>query len=418
MVQASLASNLSIGTLPSTGITSKGKFAIWASTLSILFLSQIAVNLGEFPVSVDFICYAMFTLYLLLSGYASLSIFTLVLYLVAAVFAGLTMVLTASLASWTSFLLLFALYAPFLFRLKARPDLDSVQQYIQSVYIFAATIIGCIAVMQIVLVNMFGASYLTNIYFVLPEEIRGAGTYTFLREEGGIVKANGFFLRESAILSMVTSLALIIEYSTRARWHIVAILAAGLLCSFSGSGAFALAFGLLMPRSLNRVPVFLVSLLAFIFAFFILYNAEIPGLTLWFDRLSEFQIPGSSGYARYVAPLDMIQRSFNEGGARIWLGNGAGSYLRSIGLLRARYEISDPTWAKLIYEYGLLGLGLISVIFSVRVYSSALRAEARNYILFVWISIGLLLNPDFVFNIWLLTLVPMTNARSIQNKRY
>src|SRR6202022_838159 len=101
-------------------------------------------------------------------------------------------------------------------------------------------------VVQIVLVNIVGISELTNVYFILPEGIRGAGTYTFLREGGGFVKANGFFLRESAVLSVVPALALIIEYFTRARWRIPAIRAAGLFCSFSGSGVFAIALGFLL----------------------------------------------------------------------------------------------------------------------------------------------------------------------------
>jgi hypothetical protein len=407
------ATNLTIDDPTSAEIAPKGKFAVWASILSILFFSQIAYNIGEFPVSTAFICYALITLYLVTSGYASLSIPTLILYLIAGAFACLTMARTTSLASWTSLLLLSALYAPFSFRLKNASDLEPIQQYIERAYVSAATAISVIAVIQIVLVNVFDASYLTNVYFILPEEIRGAGSYTFFREGGGIVKANGFFLRESGALSIVIGLAMIIEYFTRVRWRILAILAAGLFCSFSGSGILALILGFLMPRSLNRVPHFLISSLVFILVFSALYSLEIPGLTIFFDRLSEFTTPGTSGYARFVAPMDMVQPSLDEGGATMWLGHGAGSYLRSTGLLGLKYEINDPTWAKLIYEYGLVGLTLISALFVARVYSSNLRPEICNFILFVWVSNGTLLSPDFAEVFWLLTLVPQAYRRSV-----
>jgi len=409
--------DLTIDELTNAELTPKGKFAVWSSVLSILFFSQIAYNIGDFPVSTDFACYALIALYLLMSGYASLSLSALMLYLIAVALACLTMVLTTSSASWTSLLLLFVLYAPFTFRLQNRQDLELIQQYIQSTYVSAAAVISVVAVVQFVLVNGLGATALTNVYFALPEGIRGAGTYAFFREGGGMVKANGFFLRESSTLSIVAALALIIEYFASARKHILAILAVGLFCSFSGSGFLALALAFLMPRSINRLPLFLVSSLVFILVLFLAYKSEIPVLTVWFDRLSEFETPGTSGYARFVAPMDMVQLNINEGGATMWLGNGSGSFLRSIGLLRVKYEVNDPTWAKLIYEYGLVGLGLISTFFAVRLYSSDLRPEICNYILLIWISGGLVLKPDFVLMVWLLTLVPQTYSRSVSNKR-
>lgn len=399
-------------------ITRMGKFAVWSSVLSILFFSQIAYNIGEFPVSTEFACYALISLYLMVSGYASLSTLSLTLYLAAAALGCLMMHMTTVQASWTSLLLLFLLYLPFCFRLATQPDIESVQQYVQSTYVLAATIIAAIAVAQIVLINGFGASAFQNIYFGLPEGIRGAGSYTWLREEGGIVKANGFFLRESADLSIVTALALLIEYFTKARWRILAILAAGLLCSVSGSGILALVFAFLLPRSLKRVPVFLISSLIFSLVLWVLYNSELPGLNLFFDRFSEFNTPGTSGYARFTAPLDIIQRNLDAGGTSAWLGNGAGSFLRSTSLLGLKYEIGDPTWAKLAYEYGLIGLCLITTAFAIRMYSSGLQPEICNFIVLSWIGNAMVSKVEFALLFWLLTLVPRTSGRSALNKQY
>jgi hypothetical protein len=212
-------------------------------------------------------------------------------------------------------------------------------------------------------------------------------------------------------------LALVIEYGTRARLRTMGILAAGLLCSLSGSGLLAIAAGLLLPRSLARIPLFVVYFVGLILALLLLYNLNIPGLGLWFDRLSEFQIPNTSAYARFVAPMEMITHSFDDGMITTWLGNGAGSYLRDVKQLRMAYEVNDPTWAKLTYEYGVLGFGLIAVILVQRLYSSRLRVEICNYLLFSWLSIGVVLKPSFALIVWVLTLVGKPARQSVSRAR-
>ncbi len=169
------------------------------------------------------------------------------------------------------------------------------------------------------------------------------------------------------------------------------------------SGILALIAGFVLPRSISRIPAFIAAFVGVIGLLFVLSIADVPFLNTWFDRLDEFTTPNTSGYARFVAPFEMISHSFQEF-TSTWLGKGAGSYLREAGLLKVRYEVNDPTWAKLIYEYGVLGCILVSSIFVIRLYSSALRIEACNYLLFVWLISGLLLKPEFVLLVWLLTL--------------
>jgi hypothetical protein len=400
---------------PELELSAMGRFAIWASIISVLFLSQIAYNIGSFPASTDLISYALVTFYLLTSGYAAIGLLSFTLFIIALALACFGTLTATSATSWTSLLLLFVLYLPFSIRLKSQPA--AVHDYILQAFVSAGTAIAGIAVVQIILVNALKLSFLTNIYFLLPESIRGAGTYTFVREGGGIVKANGFFLRESADLSIIVALALVIEYGTRARLRTMGILAAGLLCSLSGSGLLAIAAGLLLPRSLARIPLFVVYFVGLILALLLLYNLNIPGLGLWFDRLSEFQIPNTSAYARFVAPMEMITHSFDDGMITTWLGNGAGSYLRDVKQLRMAYEVNDPTWAKLTYEYGVLGFGLIAVILVQRLYSSRLRVEICNYLLFSWLSIGVVLKPSFALIVWVLTLVGKPARQSVSRAR-
>lgn len=400
----------------SADLSSTGKLAIRSAIIAFLFLSQVAYNIGDFPLSVDFICYASCAAYLLVSGYVALDFLSFSLFTGTAALAALRMPYSDSSTSWTSLLLLLALLAPFSFRMTDRYDLRSVQECIQDTFVSAATVIGLVAIIQIVVVNAVKTPFLTNIHFVLPDAIRGAGNYAYTREGTGLIKANGFFLRESATLSIVMALALMIEFYGKARLRILAIVGAGLICSFSGSGILALFAGFVLPRSIRRIPVFIASLIGLVAILFVLYIADIPYLDVWFDRLQEFTTPNTSGYARFVAPFEMVVHSFEEV-ASTWLGKGAGSYLREIMLLRVKYEVNDPTWAKLIYEYGVLGFILVSSIFVIRLYSSSARIEVCNFLLFIWLSGGLLLKPDFTLMVWLLTLVPKHSSRSSPVRR-
>jgi hypothetical protein len=403
---------LPIGEHQSTELSSTAKFLVWSSVISVLFLSQIAYNIGDFPLALDLVSYALFTAYLLFSGYAALSVPSLFIYVSAVALAALRMPFATSVTSWSSFALLCVLYAPFSFRLVRRSDLQPVVDYVMQAYVLAASAIAATAVVQIVAVNILKLDVLTNIYFVLPKEIRGGGFYTFFRESGGLVKANGFFLRESADLSLVTGLALLIEYRAGKRLTVLGLLAAGMLCSLSGSGLVAVLAGLLLPKTVARIPAFVASAVGMLLLLVTLYGLELPFLAPWFDRFSEFGKTGTSAYARFVAPMEMVQNGFNSGMPTTWLGNGAGTFFRDLAIARFRYEVADPTWAKVTYEYGLCGLVLLLILVIIRLYSSSLRIEACHFLLVSWISFSFLLKPGYCLLIWLLTLVPTTGRIS------
>jgi hypothetical protein len=318
----------------------------------------------------------------------------------------------SSSTSSSSLLLLCVLYIPFSFRLAKRPHLQPVADYIVKVIVAAASAIALVGIVQIVLVNAARLSSLTNIYFVLPDAIRGAGSYTHFREGGGIVKANGFFLRESADLSFVAAMGIVLEYRSRKRLRVLVLLAAGLLASFSGTGLMILAAGLLLPRSVSRIPTFVALSAGLLLVLLALYSLDSPFLNLWFGRLSEFGTRNTSAYARFQAPMDMLERSFDQGILTTWFGNGAGSLPRDVSVARLGYEVADPTWAKLIYEYGIIGFVLFLAIIILRLYSSSTPVEVCNLFLFGWIGTSFLLKPGYVLMLWLLTLVPSVHQQT------
>jgi hypothetical protein len=393
------------------------QFAIWSSVLSIIFLSQIAINIGEFPASVTLACYIGFSLYLLVSNRAAWRLWSILIYFFIGSIAFFRMFQPSEPISWPSFALLLALYAPYTFYLVRRRESASVQDYIESVFVFGASLIAVIAILQLIAVNIFKIGALSNIAFLLPDEIRGAGYYSFIRGADGanFIKANGFFLRESSGLSVITALAFLVEYFSKARLCFLAVLLGGLAASVSGTGLLVVMAGFLIPTSRKRLPVFLLCLpLLFLLMTF---GPDIPVLNLWLDRLDEFSMPGSSGYARFVAPTEMVERGVDNGSLAVLFGNGGGSYWRTVSALDRSYEISDPTWAKLIFEYGIAGFLMISALFFYRIYRSGLRREICNALVVVWMSTGALLSVDAAFLMWLLTLAPSVNKIASRNKK-
>jgi hypothetical protein len=112
----------------------------------------------------------------------------------------------------------------------------------------------------------------------------------------------------------------------------------------------------------------------------------------------------------------MLQFSFNSGMLTTWVGNGAGSFFRDMASARFGYEVADPTWAKLTYEYGLAGLMLVLTLLVARLYSSALRVELCNFLVFSWFTFAFVLKPGNTLIIWLLTLVPPLRRRRSPSK--
>src|SRR5258705_4546567 len=93
-------------------LNSTGKRLVSISIFSVLFLGQIAYNIGEFPLACDLVCYALTTAYLLASGYAAPSVPSLFVFIGVIALAAFRIPFATSGTSWSSLLLLTVLYLP------------------------------------------------------------------------------------------------------------------------------------------------------------------------------------------------------------------------------------------------------------------------------------------------------------------
>ncbi len=196
---------------------------------------------------------------------------------------------------------------------------------------------------------------------------------------GGLNKSNGFFLVEPSSFSQLTALAIIIELEFfKPTWRL-GVLGLGLALSFSGTGAAAVhgSRALFVMRR-GWGGVLLLAAPAAAFAGIVLAGPKLQALAA---RVGEFGSDQSSGFARFLSPFYLFNQYLFAHLDTALFGMGPGSIEPFFKI--AAYQIHDPTWGKLIFEYGLLG----AVPFAIFV-GYCFFAGSRS----VWLSTALFIN--------------------------
>jgi hypothetical protein len=137
---------------------------------------------------------------------------------------------------------------------------------------------------------------------------------------------------------------------------------------------------------------------------------DVLNLSFTLGRLAEFGSERSSAYHRYIGPARLIATSFDPDSATAWFGFGPGT----ISQAKATFDFHDPTWAKLLFEYGVLGtLGMVS-LFARSLWRSDVPSELRATLFLSWLLLGgHLLAPDHDYLcLALVTLLPAGRTTS------
>ena len=186
-------------------------------------------------------------------------------------------------------------------------------------------------------------------------------------------KSNGFFLLEPSHFSQLVGLAIVVEMVFfRPSWRL-AILALGLLLSYSGTGLALCA--VFIPLLLIRRGHGRTILMMIVGGFILLMFANLLHLASTFDRLNEFDSQQSSAFARFLSPFYLFSDVVFPQVQTTLFGLGPGSidpYFNAMD-----YLVHDPTWGKLFFEYGVVGT-IPFVIFLCRCFF----VGARSY----WLS--------------------------------
>jgi len=321
-----------------------------AMLASTLFLTRFALTLGHSELSLALVVVLAGTLLLALTGAVRVSPTRAGLFAVAVATMMLSLLLgAADQPSYLSFFNLILLYAAWMFVV---PD-DRQFEWAIRLTRQLLLIIGLCGIVQFFAQVAIKAPFLFTWDTTFPRAVISHGFNYVIPAPGlgGLNKANGFFLLEPSSLSQMMAIAIIIELEFfKPSWRIL-VLATALALSFSGTGlVLFVAIVPLMLLTRGRGGLLLIAVPAAVAAGVMLAG---PKIALLVDRLQEFGSDQSSGFARFLSPFYLFRDYLYPDAATTLFGMGPGTIEGYT--LKTAYLIHDPTWGKLIFEYGFLG---------------------------------------------------------------
>jgi hypothetical protein len=210
---------------------------------------------------------------------------------------------------------------------------------------------------------------------------------------GNLLKSNGFFLREPSFFSLQMALGLLLELSLARRKWVMAILGLGLILSYSGSGFIVLGVALLFP--FGRRSLLQIAAAAAVGAVIYLTLGDVLNLTYTVDRMDEVSSNRSSAYCRFVDPVVVTWHDIDANGWAGLLGHGPGT-------LHKMYGTCETTFAKVPFEYGLLGALAMGMLLLSALGRSAVPVRVRAALGVQWATQPYLLGPEAVLAIYIL----------------
>ena len=361
--------------------------------LSVTVLERFGINAGSASASAALLVGYLFLGLAGISGALSLSLTRCCLYGICMSVALASLLFNESASSSASVLLLGAMYLPFVFTLKPGALSDSADlddgAWVMRKFLDLALVCALVGIVQFAAQTVVHADWLFDFTPYIPEKFRAVGTFNTVIPMGSFNKANGFFFREPSGFSYLMALALIGECFTLRRKARMLCLGLAVLLTYSGTGIAALLLGTMHPfgpKTLLRL-----ALMACVGGLVFWLLGDTLNLEFTLNRVGEFNSEHSSAYMRYVAPGRLVAESIDASWWTPWLGHGPGTIFRTL----RDYEFHDPTWAKLLFEYGALGFVAIVGFFLVMLRGQSSSIQLRATLFWGWLIMGgHLLSPE------------------------
>ena len=378
------------------------RFTIRALIYSFLFLPMFGLQVtGTFSLSFSLIFIYILIAILILNNLEKFN-YPNIFFLVLLYFSGIFAILSSNhwAVSLPSYSLLLVLYFPVFFRMRQTQVAAEAYSLAIGCFLSASRVLAVIGIVQFAAQFLIRSPFIFDISPLFPQFLLTTGNFNTVIDAGGFFKANGLFQREPSGLSGWMAIAIIVEYANRRRIWNLALYSAAILCSFSGTGMLILLFAYLLPMNLKDLLRGIFFLLVGSLVFLIVDTYLVDGY--FSGRATEFARVGTSAYARFVAPMQVVLGGMQSTDTLIF-GNGPGTYRPSVSVLSAPWEIHDPTWAKLIFEYGLVGT-FSAFGFMIAALSSARGpVELKVGYFYAWLaSGGQLLAQNFLASIFIL----------------
>jgi hypothetical protein len=372
------------------------RWTVTALVLGIVLLERVAVGIGSFYLGVGLPLMYLMLLVLLMNGRLSIDPVSLLIYSAIAAVAVTSYLLNANIndghsVSISSMYLLLALYLPLVFTLAPHHDNHAYWMWTMRMVGNVLLVVALLGIVQFYAQFAYRPSWMFDISTLIPTPIRGQGVYNSAIPVGSVFKANGFVSREPSGFSYLMAFGLLIELAFFKRWKRMACFALALVVSYSGTGLLALAIGVLLPLRAKLFGRLAIGAGVILGANAMLGDPMNVVYTL--TRVTEFTAPGSSAYMRYVAPLHLVNVNFDLDPWSALLGHGPGMISRVAGL----YDSHDPTWAKLLFEYGIVGFIVFVGFLAYKLSAFPAPFQFRAVLLSSWLLMGgHLLSPENV----------------------
>lgn len=351
---------------------------IWLAAFSSIYLARFGLQITEdFSISPSYIFLYLSVLFGLKNRYLEFCARSMIWYALFC-FTGLLSYLNATDSkSLSSLFLLFFTYFPLVLgqRLPVLTFACFSRLYLTLI------IICCICgILQFCMQFLIKPVWLFDFREFIPSFFQNKNISNTVIPIAFFYKANGFFLTEPSGFSQWCTWGLFFSNSIHAFHLYYFVFLFGLILSFSGTGlimffVFSCAQILVGSFFQKVLGASLLCVLVLVFLFFVPEFIQ--------DRAKEFQggtsLVTTSAAARFVNPLVVITDSLNSSLKTFMIGNGPGS----IGRVVRDFEAHDPTYAKLIFEYGILGFLLYFPL--IRQFFSFRRFFLFSFLLFIQI---------------------------------
>jgi hypothetical protein len=338
------------GTAVESGVDPIALRCIGITLFAEIFLQKVAIPLSQTTqISATLIVGFMALGFLVLSGRAVIDSARFSFFALTMVVLVITQLLGGAAFSRSSLLLLMATYAIYVVRLQDRPGTFRASLHL---YQTMMLIVAGAGVVQYV------AQFKLPLAVVFPLEAhlgpllyQGYNNIDPITYGSTIYKSNGLFLAEPSLLSQGMALSFIIERLFFGRVHFQLAFLAGLVVSYSGTGLLLLMIG--APFLIYKTGGLRLLVLILPIGLVILLAGKLLNLGTVANRANELSDPGSSGFARFVSIFYLLSTYTFSTAHNFLFGMGAGQI--EILMKKVSYIAHDPTWGKLLFEYGILG---------------------------------------------------------------
>jgi len=365
------------------------RVAVVLLLLSVTVLERFGVTAGALSATAALLAIYPFLVVAGVAGALSLSLERTLLYVACLVVALASTLVNEASVSIGSLALIAVMYLPFVFVLRDGALGHGDAAWIFRRFLDLTALCAVIGVAQFAAQLVIHADWLFDFTAYIPPSLRANGLFNTVIPIGSLNKSNGFFFREPSGYSYLMALGLVAESVSFKRPQRLACLGLALLLTYSGTGILALLIAMLHP--FGAKTVLRLSIVACVFALVFWLFGDALNLSFTLGRVGEFNAESSSGYIRYIAPGRLLSETFGANAFTVWLGHGPGTILRTV----RPYQFHDPTWAKLLFEYGALGFLAFLALFLATLRRPGLPLQLRAALFWGWLIMGgHLLSPE------------------------